>query len=119
MRMLIDEIEQALAIQHQHLRIFTRDRRSRSGSAVEKRELADHVSLLDFREDKLLAFGAFHKKLNLAGAKNKELAAVIAVMEDGFARLEFTAAHHLRQRFALFVIEQAKDRNFSDHRHCG
>src|SRR5579871_3256873 len=117
MGMFINELHQSITVHGEQLRIFTGQRGSSAGAAVKKRELSNHVSRLVFRKDKFLAVRAFHEKLNAAGAKDKNLAARIAVMKNYFARFELAAVHHLGQRFTLLVIKKPKDGNFSNHGH--
>ncbi len=115
MRVLVNKVKQANAVQHQHLRVFARHGGGRSGAAIEKRELADHVTLLVFRQHDLLAFRALDKELDPAVAQDKNFTAGIAVVKDGFSLLEIAAAHHFSQGFALFVIQKSEDGNFSNH----
>ena len=74
-------------------------------AAIQKRELADYVACLVFRENHLLPFRAFDEKLNTSGAQDKDLAAGIAVMKNCFTFFEVAAVHHLGQRFALFIVK--------------
>src|SRR5262249_43788560 len=118
--MLVNEIEQPHPIQNEHTGILARDRSGGPGAAVKKRELADNVSLLVFRENDLLTLSALDKELHPAAAQDKDLSAGITVVEDGLAALELATAHHLGQGFALLVVKQAKDGDFANHAHgCG
>src|SRR5262249_29609144 len=99
----------------EHLRVRARDRGGGPGAAIEERELSDHITLLVLREDEFFSFSVFDVELNLAVAEDKDLAAGIAIVEDGFALLEVAAVHHLRQRFTLFIVQEPKNRDFTDH----